>query len=134
MVVGRTVIEPAMMSLAAVECCPGQVEVLPRLVDSTGIDPKWWLTPPNNSGQDTHPLSGHCPYARPLHGGWKKNPAGHWQSTSEDDSKWEVVCEECGDTDGPIELQTEKVRSLRGPYPTKHQAEHVAKIHRKGKV
>ena len=111
-----------------------KVEVLPRLIDSTGINPKWWLTPPNNSGEDTHPFGGHYPYARPLHGGWEKNPAGHWQSTSEDDRQWEVVCEECGDTDGPIELQSEKVRNLRGPYPTKHQAEHVAKRHRKGKA
>jgi len=120
-------------SIAGVECCQGQVEVLPRLVDSTGIDPTWWLTPQNNSG-DTHPFGGHHAYARPLHGGWRKNPAGHWQSTTEDDRQWEVVCEECGDTDGPIELQTAKVRSLRGPYPTKHQAEHEAKMHRKGKV
>ena len=103
------------------------------MANTTGIDPTWWLTP-QNSGADAHLLGGHHPYARPVHGGWRKNPAGHWQSTSEDDHQWEVVCEECGDTDGPISSQSEAVQALRGPYPTKHRAEQVAKRHRKGEV
>ena len=100
--------------------------------DSYGIDPKWWLTP--DAEAIAHPFSGHHPYARPVHSGWRRTPAGHWESTSEDDHQWEVVCEECGDTDGPISSQSETVRTLRGPYPTKHRAEHVVKRHRKGEM
>ena len=103
------------------------------MAGTTGVDPTWWLTP-QNSEADAHPSGGHHGYARPVHGGWGKNPAGHWESTSEDDHQWEVVCEECGDTDGPISSQPVAVRALRSPYPTKHRAEQVAKRHRKGEV
>jgi hypothetical protein len=99
-----------------------------------GIDPLWWLPSQTNPSDDTHPFSGHHPYARPLHTGWSKNAHGHWQSSSEDDHQWEVFCEECGDTDGPVKLQSEKVRTLRGPYTSKHKAEHAAKLHRKGAI
>jgi hypothetical protein len=95
-----------------------------------GIDPLSWPS----QQQDTRPSGGHHPYARPVHSGWRRTPEGHWESTSEEDRQWEVVCEECGDTDGPVTMQSENVRILRGPYASRHKAEHSAKLHRKGTI
>jgi hypothetical protein len=42
---------------------------------------------------------------------------------------WEVVCAGCGDDGGPIEVQGETARALRGPYHTKDEALRVATRH-----
>ena len=47
----------------------------------------------------------------------------------DDQRRWEVVCHECGDTDGPAETQTESVQQLRGPYASEHKAKHAATKH-----
>jgi hypothetical protein len=61
-----------------------------------------------------NPLHGHHPYARPRKGNWMKDPNGRWQSRSVDTHSWEVICEECGDTGGPIETQSATARARRG--------------------
>jgi hypothetical protein len=76
-----------------------------------------------------HSANGHHPYARRLRGGWTKDATGRWQPGSEDTHSWEVICEECGDTDGPIETQSVSVRARRRPYSSKHKAEHAATKH-----
>lgn len=43
--------------------------------------------------------------------------------------KWEVVCTQCGDTDGPAEGQSETIRTLRGPYSSKRKAQRVVRQH-----
>jgi hypothetical protein len=77
------------------------------------------------AGADHH----HYPYARQVRVGWHQDAAGKWAYASVDDHLWEVVCQQCGDTDGPAENQTPEVRKLRGPYPGKHRAKHVAGKH-----
>jgi hypothetical protein len=42
---------------------------------------------------------------------------------------WEVVCAECGDDGGPVELQPEAARALRGPYRTRDEGWRVAMRH-----
>ena len=66
---------------------------------------------------------------RPLKTGWSKGPDGHWVSRGVKAHSWEVICEECGDIDGPVETQSEAVRVRRGPYSSKHKAEHAATEH-----
>jgi len=45
------------------------------------------------------------------------------------DSRWEVICAECGDNEGPSEDQSPAIQQLRGPYPTEHKAERAAHAH-----
>lgn len=45
------------------------------------------------------------------------------------DARWEVVCTECGDDEGPAEDQSPSIQQLRGPYPTRHKAAHAAHAH-----
>jgi len=71
----------------------------------------------------------HFPYARRLRLGWRHDADGRWISDLEDERLWEVLCAECGDTDGPADKQTEQIRHLRGPYSSEHKAKHVAKKH-----
>jgi hypothetical protein len=71
----------------------------------------------------------HFPYARRLRLEWRHGAERRWSGASEDDRLWEVLCAECGDTDGPAERQAETVRVLRGPYSSEHKAKHVAKKH-----
>jgi len=87
-------------------------------------------------GGDVHPptiqdkrFSGQYPYARPLRTGWTRNPTGDWVACAEDPQRWEVFCEQCGNTDGPADDQPDPARELRGPYAPKHKAEHVVKRH-----
>ena len=88
----------------------------------------WWGRPPaDDSGQQ--PPSGHYPYARPLRTGWTRTATGDWVAFAEDPHQWEVYCQQCGDTDGPADDQPDRARELRGPYSSKHKAEHVAKRH-----
>jgi hypothetical protein len=71
----------------------------------------------------------HFPYARRLHLGWHQNVDGRWIAAREDEHRWEVICAECGDTDGPAENQSIPVQRLRGPYVSKHRATHAATRH-----
>jgi hypothetical protein len=85
-------------------------------LDTFGFPEGWWFgRQPDYSDNPTNVMSGHHPIARPLHLGWTKNARGHWVSRSEDDHLWAVICEECGDSDGPIETQSEIVKARRGP-------------------
>lgn len=53
-----------------------------------------------------------------------------WRVTYPDDARaWEVMCPDCGDDGGPIDLQPEPARALRGPYPTQDEAWRVATHH-----
>lgn len=71
----------------------------------------------------------HFPYARRLVLQWRKDQSGTWVPDQDDQRRWEVVCHECGDTDGPAETQTESVQQLRGPYASEHKAKHAATKH-----
>ena len=73
----------------------------------------------------------HFPYARPLRLRWEQTADGCWHYANQDPRRWEVVCAQCGDTDGPAEGQPEPARSLRGPYDSKHAAHRAAKHHAK---
>lgn len=86
-----------------------------------------WL--PRQHDNSAPPVFGHHPYARPLQSGWDKDAAGHWNSSGTDAHSWEVICPECGDTDGPIEEQPDAVKARRGPFASKHKAEHAATKH-----
>jgi hypothetical protein len=100
-------------------------------LDTLGFPDGWWFgRQPDYS--DKHPNGGHHPYARPLHLGWSKDPRGHWVSRGEDAHTWEVICEECGDKDGPVEMQTDKVKIRRGPSSSKLLAQDAATRHFNG--
>ena len=71
----------------------------------------------------------HFPYVRPLRLGWAQAEDGSWHHASEDHHKWEVVCAQCGDTDGPANRQHEPAKTLRGPYDSKHAAHRAVKHH-----
>jgi len=83
------------------------------------------------SDADSQPDFSHYPYARHVHVGWSRDSLGQWVSATEDESQWEVVRTQCGDTDGPAEGQSEYVRTLRGPYSSKRKARRVVKQHAK---
>ena len=95
-----------------------------------------WLMPRQRDNSvpaaPDHPYTGHTPYARPLNEDWTKDATGRWQSGSVDANSWEVICAECGDTDGPVETQSAAVRARRGPYRSKRKAEHAATKHFNG--
>jgi hypothetical protein len=82
--------------------------------------------------QVTPDIRGHHPFARPVRGNWTKDSAGEWVSGSEDPRQWEVICEECGDKGGPFSVQSETAKARRGPYASKHKAEHAATRHFRG--
>jgi hypothetical protein len=63
--------------------------------------------------------------------GWADSADG-WKWESEDPRLWEVFCAECGDRDGPADIQEPAVRELRGPYRSEHHARHVATAHFNG--
>jgi hypothetical protein len=71
----------------------------------------------------------HFPHARRLRVGWRVEDDGHWTYDREDEHLWEVLCAECGDTDGPSDNQREPARRLRGPYASEHKAKHTASRH-----
>ena len=72
----------------------------------------------------------HFPYARRLRLDWTQAQDGSWHHANKDDPhRWEVVCAQCGDIDGPADRQPEPARSLRGPYDGKHSAHRAVKHH-----
>jgi hypothetical protein len=71
----------------------------------------------------------HFPGARRQLTGWNEDGSGKWSASGVDEHHWEVFCAECGDTDGPAELQSSAVQTLRGPYRSEHHAKHGASKH-----
>ena len=56
----------------------------------------------NESDDPTHL---HRPYVRHVHTDWRRDEHGQWASDTWDESKWELICAECGDNEGPSEDQ-----------------------------
>jgi hypothetical protein len=75
------------------------------------------------------PDPGHYPYARPVRLGWCRDAGGHWAYDMVDEHWWEVICAQCGDTDGPATGLSPEAQALRGPYKGKHRAKRVADKH-----
>lgn len=84
---------------------------------------------PGLTGNEHDSGVAHVPFVRHVHSGWRRDEHGQWVAEEYDESQWEVVCPQCGDTDGPAEAQTGEARALRGPYRSKHKAEHAANHH-----
>ena len=91
--------------------------------------PEWWPGRREIDPDSGRPDGGHCPYARPLQLHWSRLADGTWTSDSQDLHQRDVFCVQCGDKDGPIAMQVESARLLRGPYSSKHKAVHAAKRH-----
>jgi hypothetical protein len=89
----------------------------------------WWTGRHDEESEPEKHHDGHYPYARRARIGWRRNGDGAWASSAEDPKQWEVFCQQCGDTDGPAAEQPGAVQKLRGPYSSKHKAEHVATKH-----
>lgn len=89
----------------------------------------WWIGHTDEESETEKHFDGHYPYARRVRLSWRRNAEGVWVSSSEDPKLWEVFCAQCGDTDGPPSAQPEAARTLRGPYHSKHKAEHAATRH-----
>jgi hypothetical protein len=87
------------------------------------------LEPGYTGNENDDPSSNHRPYVRHVHMGWRRDDYGQWVSDTWDESRWEVVCPQCGDEEGPSLNQSQAVQKLRGPYATKHKAEHAAHEH-----
>ena len=86
---------------------------------------------PGLTGNENDPDEGHYPFVRHVRLSWRKDQDGQWTSDEFDNSQWEVVCPQCGDTDGPAEDQNGEACTLRGPYSSHHHAQHVANKHTK---
>jgi hypothetical protein len=46
-----------------------------------------------------------------------------------DPTKWEVICPDCGDGGGRLEVQSDYVQRLRGPYRSKTTARRALEQH-----
>jgi len=71
----------------------------------------------------------HRPYVRHVRTGWHRDEHCLLVDESWNHTQWEVICTECGDTEGPTEAQAIEVQTLRGPYPSRHKARRVARRH-----
>jgi hypothetical protein len=89
----------------------------------------WWTRQQADESQEQQRYDGHYPYARRVRLGWRRTADGVWAHSSEDPKQWEVFCEQCGAEEGPPELQPDAAQKLRGPFSSKHKAEHAAKKH-----
>ena len=92
----------------------------------SAMPPSWWRA---RRPADASAGRSHFPGVRALRSGWHKDAAGAWESTAVDPGRWEVVCRQCGDTDGPVDAQPEAARQLRGPYSSKRRAGRAAVKH-----
>jgi hypothetical protein len=92
----------------------------------SAMPPSWWRVrrPAEASGGRSH-----FPGVRKLRSEWHQDAAGAWESSAGDPDRWEVVCAQCGDTDGPADGQPEAARQLRGPYGSKRRAGRAAVKH-----
>lgn len=65
---------------------------------------------------------------------WYQSSEGEWFAGGlAEPPVWEVFCVECGDTDGPSDIQPEAVQHLRKPR-TRIEAEWLALNHERGGV
>jgi hypothetical protein len=87
------------------------------------------LTGGGATGNDQRVDRSHYPYTRRLKLGWRRTAEDQWVADGEDAERWEVVCTQCGDTDGPVEEQAPPVQPLRGPYESRHEARHAEAEH-----
>jgi hypothetical protein len=87
------------------------------------------LEPGYSGNESDDPEAVHRPYVRHVHTEWRRDEHGQWVSAVWDESKWEVVCLQCGDNEGPSEDQDPAVQKLRGLHSAKHKAEHAAHVH-----
>lgn len=71
----------------------------------------------------------HTPYVRLVILSGHQDKYGQLVPELVDERSWELICRECGDNEDLANAQSQAVRSLRGPYPTKHKAEHLARRH-----
>ena len=71
----------------------------------------------------------HLPYVRRVRTGWHVDEHRQVVAESWNDTEWDVICRECGDTEGPTEDQAVDVQKLRGPYSRKHKARREAHRH-----
>ena len=99
-------------------------------VNALGAFPpsRWQGRRPGDSAA-SHPAAGHLPRVRPLRSGWTQHPDRKWESSVEDPKRWEVLCPQCGDGDGPVEGQPVAAQQLRGPYPSRRRAGRAAVKH-----
>lgn len=84
---------------------------------------------PGYTGNANDAAHVHRPYVRHVRTDWHRDEHGLWDSETWDENSWEVVCAACGDDEGPANEQTVAVRGLRGPYPSRHKAQHAAHHH-----
>ena len=89
----------------------------------------WWIGHQDAESEPKKHGESHYPYARRVRRRWQRQGDGCWVSSSKIPSCGEVFCEQCGDTDGPPAAQPEPAQRIRGPYPSKHEAEHIATKH-----
>ena len=76
----------------------------------------------------------HVPITRAQPAECARMPDGTWRSIDPDHpARWEVICTECGDDQGPIEDQTPFVRDLRGAYRSEEAALQAATVHAAGR-
>jgi hypothetical protein len=85
--------------------------------------------PGYTGNENDDPTHLHRPYVRHVHTDWRRDNYGRWVSETWDQSKWEVICTECGDDEGPAEDQSPVIQQFRGAYPTEHKALHAAHAH-----
>jgi hypothetical protein len=64
------------------------------------VAPGYDALEPGNSGNENDSGHQHDPYVRHVHVAWHRDTLGQWTSDSWDESQWEVICRECGDTEG----------------------------------
>jgi len=84
---------------------------------------------PGLTGNESDGVSRHFPYVRNVPLDWDRDEYERWVPGTLAGSEWEVICVQCGDDEGPAQSQSDTVRNLRGPYSSKHRAEHVARRH-----
>jgi hypothetical protein len=103
-----------------------------REVDAlSAFPPSWWRRREAADSEESQPGGGHRPHVRTARSSWRQDASGQWESDAEEAHLWEVFCQQCGDTDGPVDIQPEAARRLRGPYPSMRRAGRAAVKHLK---
>lgn len=71
-------------------------------------------------------------YRAPVDRGEIATTAGHGARPRAAFHFWEVICVDCGDSEGPLENQADEIKRLRGPYLTEEKAKKAAALHNLG--
>ena len=82
-------------------------------------------------GIESTTTAGHYALCRALRLEWFRNHHGEWHWHGTDSRSWEVICTQCGDTDGPPAEESDEVQLLRGPYSLE-RAREMAAYHSSG--